>query len=179
MRQVITVLFICSLSVPFLGVFGWLSVEKYKLRKKVKHTIMEHVSNDELVSFTFKISDTSKLLRWEHDREFEYEGEMYDVVRRVYNYDQVTYHLWWDSKETELNQKLDNLTAALMNNSPSKERSTQQLSLFVSNLFLEELPCMEYPEIFEETTDKFYFSNSYISNCLSIPSPPPRSLRTL
>ncbi len=179
MRLLITILFSLSLAVPFLSVFSWLSIERKAVRKEVKHQIMEITSNDELISFTFKKSDTSEVLRWKHSKEFEYKGEMYDIVRRQYNNDQVTYFLWWDHEETSLNRRLTELTVSLFNQSPSKERSSHQLSFFLSQLFVEEFEVFRLPETSKDQNHSFYYSTNYKGFTPGILSPPPRDLRIL
>lgn len=176
MRHVITLLFMCLLSIPFLSVFGWLSLEKHKVRREVKHKIMEHVSNDELISFSFKLEDTTQLLRWEHSGEFEYQGEMYDVIRRAYHGDSITYFLWWDHEETKLNRKLTQLTMSLLNQSQSKEQSSQQLAYFLSHLFLNEPFAFEHAVFMEDHIHLFRYAMRQSSIYAKTPCPPPRDL---
>ena len=140
---------------------------------------MEITSNDELVSFTFEKSDTAKVLFWKHSKEFEYNGEMYDIVRREYNNDQVTYYLWWDHEETSLNRRLTELTASLFDQSPSKERSSHQLSFFLNQLFVEELEVFRLPETSQDQNHSFYYSTNYKDFTPGILNPPPRDLRIL
>src|SRR5690554_5973372 len=106
MRKHIPLLFILALTLPFIGVYGWLKFEKAAVRKSVKHRLMEGIPKDELIQFTFALEDTAKVLNWIHSKEFEYQGEMYDIVTRYYSKDSVKYDLWWDHEETELNKNM-------------------------------------------------------------------------
>lgn len=179
MRHVITILFSLSLTVPFLSVFSWLSIEKKAVRKEMKHQIMEVTSNDELISFTFEQKDTLKVLKWKHSKEFEYKGEMYDIVRREYENNHVTYYLWWDHEETALNGKLDKLTAALFDQSPSKERSSQQLSFFLTHLFVEESDLFSINLQLKDQNQFYHYSSHYTGFNPGPTCPPPKDLRIL
>tara|TARA_B100000508_G_scaffold141092_1_gene146377 strand:+ start:21042 stop:21512 length:471 start_codon:yes stop_codon:yes gene_type:complete len=156
-----------------------MSSERQAIRKKVKHQIMEVTSNDELISFTFDQADTSKVLRWKHSKEFEYNNEMYDVVRREYHGDQVTYFLWWDHDETKLNRKVNQLASSLFDRSPTKERSSQQLSFFLSQLYTEEIESFVLHHKQHEEEHFFSYLMNIESVHLSNPSPPPKDLRIL
>lgn len=83
---------------------------------------MESEPEEVYVHFAFSKVETETLLRWEHSKEFEYEGEMYDVVRAETRNDSVFYTLWWDHEETEINQKLARLTKEQHSRTPQKER---------------------------------------------------------
>src|SRR5690554_5590213 len=99
MRKHIPLLFILALILPFIGVYVWLKLKKSEVRKSVKHRLMKGIPKDELIQFTFALEDTAKVLNWIHSKEFEYQGEMYDIVTRYYSKDSVKYDLWWDHEE--------------------------------------------------------------------------------
>ena len=137
MRQFVSISFVLALFLPFVTIFSWLSLERAALKKNVKHELMKTVSDDELMAFTFPIEDTTTQLEWEHAGEFEYGGEMYDIVRRSYSNHEVTYHVWWDHDETVLNRKLTQLSSICFNDSPVKKKSGQQLAFYTQQLFVE------------------------------------------
>ena len=75
---------------------------------------------------------------WEHSKEFEFKGEMYDVVFTEYIEDKVIYYCWWDNKETKLNKQLaQNLEEILGGKS---DRNTNKISYFklLKSLYLEQ-----------------------------------------
>lgn len=173
MRKWLSILFVLSLTAPFVGVFGWLSMEKHLLRKEIKHELMASVSDEELKPLSFKKEDTLLILNWEHAKEFEYKGEMYDVVRRSYTKDSVTYYAWWDHEETELNQKLDRLTASLFEKSPEKKRSSQHFSFFLTQLFIEFHEVLFQPRPIDIGKDYFAYNELLSEPFISISTPPP------
>lgn len=173
MRQSLIILFIASLTVPFISVFSWLQIEKSALKREIKHQIMDLTSDEELISLTFHKNDTLKLLDWEHSGEFEYQGEMYDVVRREYQDDKVTYHLWWDHEETELNRQLTDLTASLFDQSPAKEKSSKQLSFFLDQLFVDQVNTALTNTALTEIKPCFYYPAISGNHNPEVQSPPP------
>lgn len=139
MRKHIPLLFILALTLPFIGVYGWLKFEKAAVRKSVKHRLMEGIPKDELIQFTFALEDTAKVLNWIHSKEFEYQGEMYDIVTRYYSKDSVKYDLWWDHEETELNKKLARLTNGLINQNPVEQSKTNYIVFVNKSMIFEHL----------------------------------------
>ncbi len=121
------------LLVPFAVVFFALKAEHYQHRKKVKHQLIASIDRDELVLLGFKNSEMGKLLRWEHSKEFEYQGEMYDVVERQSTADSMFFWCWWDNDETQLHRKLDRLLAlSQTTHSPFQKRNDRLLNVFKS-----------------------------------------------
>ena len=69
------------------------------------------VDRSELVLLQFSKTDTKTLLQWEHDTEFEFQGQMFDVMEVSEKGDSVTYVCWPDKEETHLNQQLAQLVS--------------------------------------------------------------------
>lgn len=107
------------------GSYVWLSVEKYRLKKEVKRIMLHNLERDQLDLLTFHKGDLKQKLRWEHSSEFEYLGQMYDVVETVVKRDSVYYLCWPDHRETALNSQLQALVDYMMQH--KDERSEGRL----------------------------------------------------
>jgi len=94
---------------PIAGVSAWLQVEKAMVKKEVRRHIISGIDKDGLVLLEFSRTETEPLLRWEHSREFEYDGQMYDIVDSWVVGDTVYYRCFWDRAETRLNEQLRKL----------------------------------------------------------------------
>lgn len=71
------------------------------IKKQVKRQIKEHVSSNELCYFTFSMSGSEfNNLKWEHNKEFELDGQMYDIVEGDTCNEIVYYSCFKDDKET-------------------------------------------------------------------------------
>lgn len=174
MRTFISIFFVLALLLPFATIFGWLSIERQVLRKNVKHELMKTVPEDELIALTFPREDTTSALHWEHAGEFEYRGEMYDIARRNYSDDEVTYRVWWDHEETELNRQLTQLSLIHFSDSPIKEKSDQQLSFFMQQLFAEQFESSLTDYAFHPIEHVFGYLRAHTNSVCEVDPPPPR-----
>ncbi len=85
---------------PFYGTYLYLSLQQKAIQEAVQRKLEEGIPSNELVKLTFSTSEINKVLRWEHDKEFEYKGQMYDVVEVTDVGDSLQYLCWWDKAET-------------------------------------------------------------------------------
>jgi len=84
---------------PSLGTFGWLHYQKYAVRAEVKQMMINKgMAEEHLVVLQFTTEEKA-LLNWEHDKEFEYQGQMYDVVDSYQVGDIFYYSCWPDMKK--------------------------------------------------------------------------------
>ena len=88
---------------------------------------MRSVDKSQLVRLSFTKTYAESGLRWEHSKEFEWLGEMYDVVSTESKDDSVTYWCWWDKEETALNKQLTDLVANSLGKNKERRRHQEQL----------------------------------------------------
>jgi len=140
------------------------------VRREVKHLLMESECEDDFVHLAFTTEETQTLLHWEHAGEFEYQGEMYDLVRTETRNDSVFYTLWWDHDETALNQKLAALTKTRQGESnPAKERQLiDDFKVYPPSA----APAKDAYFDLSQTTE-FYYRTTFLAIYLSVESPPP------
>ncbi|WP_107039475.1 hypothetical protein [Brumimicrobium mesophilum] len=176
MKNRIPILFILALTLPFVGIYGWLKFEKAAIQKTVKRQLMEGIPKEELIQFTFALSDTSTILDWKHGKEFELNGEMYDVVTRYYSTDSVKYDLWWDHEETELNRKLAKLTNSLINQNSEESSKNGFISFVLKSIYYDDNQVV-LSSPFENSNNVLNYdnvNNSLISRDVKPISPPPQ-----
>jgi hypothetical protein len=175
MKRLLAIFLLLSLIAPLGGAYLGFRIEKTRVNKAVKRHIIAGVSKDELVEFKFLLSDTSTKLRWEHDREFEFEGKMYDIVERNNINDSVTYWCWCDNVETQLNKQYKTLVAKALGNNPQKTNSKKQLIEYLKTLYFTGA-YKNQNTIYISVTDTFLdnyklYDDSWIK---SPPGPPPK-----
>lgn len=154
----------------------WLKHQKKQVKREVKWKIIEGIDKSELVLIQLSKSEAKERLDWEHSKEFEFEGEMYDVVEFEETADSVKYWCWWDYEETTLNKNLAAVVNNLLGNHPDKEEKEQKLISFYQSLFLEKIfqwQALQFTEASNPTTDYRFISKININ---SIPSPPPQKV---
>ena len=109
--------------------------------------------------------------RWIHSREFKYNGEMYDVVKKIEDDKQVFLYCINDEREKRLEKEFEKV---VQNNSTENKQRPVKYNHF--NILLSEPVKSEQNSIALVYKCEFNYSrtDSYNSPHLEIPSPPPR-----
>jgi hypothetical protein len=175
LKQLFSILLICSLIGPYLGISLYLKHEKRMLKREIKHQIIEGIDKSELVELTFTLADAETKLRWEHSQEFEYNGEMYDVVESKTIDGKVTYWCWWDNEETSLNKQLNQLLARALNDqTPSNSSSNAQSWLNLIFLVPDKTAFVQL-DFLKLRKSFFGLQNDLTGISISGDSPPPKA----
>ncbi|WKK76088.2 hypothetical protein QYS49_01265 [Marivirga salinae] len=154
----------------------WLNHQKKQIKREVKWKIIEGIDKSELVLIQLSKSEAAEKLEWKHSREFEFEGEMYDVVEFAETTDSIKYWCWWDYEETVLNKNLAEVVNNLLGNHPDKQEKEQKLISFYQSLFSEKVfqwQALQFAEVSNPETDYRFISKM---NIISIPNPPPQKI---
>lgn len=172
--QRFTALFLLlCLTLPFLGTYTWLKMEKRKVKKTIKWRMIDGMDKSELVLLKFTKEEAEAELEWEHSREFEYNGQMYDVVEKNEVGDTTYYYCWWDHEETKLNRQLSELVANAMGKNPLNKEKQERLTNFIKNLFLKNHFDKQALQLSGEETIHPSAHITYSSFRFSPPTPPP------
>jgi hypothetical protein len=134
------IILLVVLVAPVLITFYWLQHRKSVIRHEIGCRMIEGISRDELLLLKFTREESAALLSWEHSGEFEYHGQMYDVVETGEKGDTLYFWCWWDHDETRLNREFAGLVSRAFREDPQKKEKQEQLnsyfkSLYCSNLF--------------------------------------------
>jgi hypothetical protein len=135
LRPLIGIFLIMVLSAPFIVTFTCLKVQQKLVRKAVKRSLIAGLDKEELVLLSFTKAQTETELRWEHSKEFEYRGQMYDIVETCTEGDSIHYRCWWDHAETALCKKLDALATVAWGHHPKQKQHTTHLLSFLKTLY--------------------------------------------
>lgn len=135
---------------------------------------IEKPSEGELIEFIVfnkkDIAENKIDFKWIHSREFKYNGEMYDIVKKEENDKQLFLHCINDKKEKRLEEEFAKKVQDNSTNSKHRQVSNHL------NILLSE-PA-QTDNISVEPVCEFYFykllTDCYNSINLDIPSPPPR-----
>jgi hypothetical protein len=151
----------------------WLKHELKVTKREVKRQIIAGLDGSELMNFKFSKSDAGICLKWKHSKEFEFNAEMYDVVKSIVKGDTIIYTCWWDNKETKLNKQLAHLIGNIIGNNPQNKENQKRLVSFYQKLFHENTP--NYLEFYPINIFNPYcwFNNNFYSNNAPAPSVPP------
>jgi len=149
-------------------------MEKRVVRKSVKKRLIAGIAREELVLLKFSSRQKETLLNWEHSREFEYKGEMYDIIRFEQHGDTMWYWCYWDRQETKLKRKLDFLVVKMMGPAPQSRNEGRQLTEFFRSLYFpfenDNNPIVSFSKE-EKVLRPFLFA--LLKRDIIPPSPPP------
>lgn len=165
-------LFICLVA-PLVATFTFLHHQKASVRKELKHRIIDGVDRDELVLLKFTIAESRTKLRWKHTKEFEFAGQMYDIVEKQISGDTIYYWCWWDHEETRLNRQLDDLVAKVLGNNPQRKDRQDKTIEFLKKLYCNN--SIEFAMLMKEV--KLHYpagTGQFPAIAHSPPVPPPR-----
>lgn len=146
---------------------------------EVKHQVKESIKNGLAISelLLLKFSKTeAQNLKWEHDEEFEYHGEMYDVIQMHESADSIGYLVWHDKKESKINRLISE-TFRQGFRTDAKKAETQKRFNFYFQLLYFHASTAEYSSI---PTSKNLLNTSmstiYKLDVFSPQVPPPEKL---
>ncbi|MCB0585287.1 MAG: hypothetical protein KDD06_08180 [Phaeodactylibacter sp.] len=145
---------LCPSGLAFLF-FAW---QKYQLKENVKKQLLAGMDASELTVFKLSKADAGALLEWEEEGEFEYRGQMYDVVETAVEGDSIRYLCYPDVAESRLEKELRRLLAKPLNNDPATAGNAQRLISFYQSLFCVETPLCPLPARKSPQAHFFYAS---------------------
>ncbi len=161
---------------PVATIYSYLQYEKSAVRREIKGKMIAGMDREELVLLKFTKEETETKLRWEHSKEFEYNGQMYDIVSKEIKGDSIFFHCWWDYVETDLNKKLQKLVANAMDENGSNCDAHLNLYNYLCSFFCTEL--IDWHAITFQKTEIVYqdemHADIFNSIRISPPTPPPK-----
>jgi hypothetical protein len=173
-KKLISVLLFLSLTAPFAGTFTFLQIRKQLVKKEVKWKLIDGLDKEELVLLKFARKETETLLTWKHSREFEYHGEMYDIVETEIAGDSVFYYCWWDHEETHLNKQLNSLLAKAAGQHEQNKDNAKKIYQFFKTLYLEPLSHNNFQSFAVFSKQQSFFKEKFYSLNIAPPAPPPK-----
>ncbi len=175
MKKLLPLLLVIVMVAPFGGVYFGFRFEKSRISKLVKRQMIKGIDKENLVLLTFHYTEVETRLRWEHSGEFEFEGEMYDVVERSSRNDSVSFWCWCDKAETSLNKKHAILLRQVLGNDPQKPVKQSQLLDYLKTLYH---PGLNSGNLFSYAPEfhnlSFYYISLISAGNTQPPGPPPK-----
>lgn len=171
-NKILVYFLLITLNIPSFLTQIWIYNQKRLIRKEVKRCIEAEINISELIILHFTTDEIKTQLKWEHSTEFEYNNQMYDIVKKQFNGKQYTFWCWLDNKETKLNQNLSLLVRNAFNHDPLKKIKIQSLNFFLLNLILErfEINILKYKIFYSKIFH--YNSNQSKYNLFPMIKPP-------
>jgi hypothetical protein len=146
LKTVIAILLLCTFLLPFVGRYASIEYQARVVKKQVKRKMIAGINCTELVPLTISKHDAANKLNWHHHKEFEYQGQMYDIVYAdSIGNDTIQYWLYWDNDETKLNRQLASLVANVLGTDPIQQERNAQFNNFTKDIFCIEIVTLQMP----------------------------------
>lgn len=137
--------------------------------------LISQIDRNDLVLLKFSKNEINSKLKWEHAKEFEYLGKMFDIVYTQIHSDSIFYYCWQDDAETDLNHRF----IALFNSSLEKNSKTsnffQLLISFSSINYLQQTIDFNFDNSSSKKNTFPNISQIYENQTLTPDFPPPKS----
>lgn len=162
-------------SAPIFVAFLSYHIQLKKIKREVKNVLIDNTPRNELVSFTFDMQSAEfKKLNWKHNKEFEYQRKMFDIVEADTTEGNVYYLCFPDKQETALNAKFNNLLNNRFAHDVPSKNNQHLISQFIKSLCTNEIA--QYTYIDYSQIQKLYCKSHlrFSSAEIAIPSPPPQ-----
>lgn len=169
------IILLLTLFAPLLIVGGLLKWQEWQIEEQVEEMLLHSIPLEELELLQLSHEEATTLLDWEHEHEFAYHGEMYDVVKSKSSTDSVWYWCWKDDKETAMKKQWAKMKAQFAGKEQqAKKHNTSIGHWFFMGFFQErdEFSCNVPKLTSEKIVSPFIALKSHIS---APPSPPPKS----
>lgn len=173
-QKLISIFLFLVLLMPAVCLYSWFQMEQSSIKRTVKWKIATGIDKSELVTIKLSKADAEKELKWKHAKEFQFKGEMYDIVERKAEGDTLTFYCWWDFEETKLNKKVWALTHRIFNQSQEKQEKEQQLLKVFKSLYCQEHALMNFKETAYQSIKTFFYHAVLVDRYTKPNTPPPK-----
>lgn len=145
------------------------------MKEELKEYLVERKNKENIVLLVFTEEQYQSRLQWEYDYEFEYQGQMYDVVESIHKDGIYKIRCYKDDKEKKLKEKMTHFLAFGFDDDVQKNESQKKLSNYFNCLYYETNKLELTYFIFNTQT---IFSNRFklLKTYLTPFYPPPKSI---
>lgn len=171
--KVVGILLLLCLIVPIAITFTFLHNQKKQIKQEVKQQIINGINKENLVLLKFSKIESKSKFHWEGFKEFEYNGQLYDVVEKEIKGDTLYYWCWPDYEETEINKKIDNLVSYVLGHEKQRKESQKRIENFYRSLYFNSPPKWGY-FVIQSGQTTIPYRDSYKSISYPPPVPPPK-----
>ncbi|MDD5570254.1 MAG: hypothetical protein PHD97_03765 [Bacteroidales bacterium] len=171
MKRVISIILICGFAYSINGYYLNFKVEQFQIKENIKKEIQKHLNtyNKKLVVLKFSFNNLLKIKWIKKNKEFLYDGNMYDVVKSEVSADTIYYYCINDRKEKELITDFDKNTKE----QTGKSKKANNFKKRINNYFFGEIINAGITK--EISISYFNYTIDYKSVYKNNLSPPPKS----
>ena len=174
MKATIATILLALLLLPFGGSYLFLGLKKSQAKKQAALAIANVENPVEIVELSFSENQLQNDLRWEHAGEFEYQGQMYDIISKEVKGDTTYFKVYWDKVETLVNQRLKELIALHLNGDDDQSDDAMLVLSLSKAIYLQ--PSFNSTSLFQYRKEPQFIETPifYSYSISGIDAPPPR-----
>lgn len=169
---------ILTLCLPMLVIWSYFMVKQQMVKNEVEEKRNEGFNKDVVKILTFAKKDIKNIVRWEHDREFEFLGEMYDVISSKESKDSVSYTCYWDIEETKIKKQIVKLFFSDNENFPLQHEKEAKMIEYFKQFYTFQNVIMLADKLYQDiplhllNNKEIVFIKQLFN---TVPHPPPKS----
>ncbi|NPD45594.1 MULTISPECIES: hypothetical protein [unclassified Lentimicrobium] len=135
MKKAFSILFLFVFLYNLVGYYIVFNMVQFQVKDEVKYLIKHFVPQEELVLISIENSK-SYLLAWtKPNKEFRYQGQMFDIVEKQIKDNKIIYSCIHDFKESKLFENLDIHIKNYISHHPEQQNKTKNLLNIMAKLF--------------------------------------------
>ena len=175
MKTLLSLTLLFALLLKMGGFYAILSFEREEIREKVEQKIIKSLSKSELICIVADDYNSSKI-EWERpEKEFRFEGNLYDVVYAENALGITHYYCLSDEDETKLEAKIDKLLEKETKHLPFGSHSKSMLNFLLEPLTIHQNSTFYFNHFIEKYSSVFSnLSIFYPSDFVSKLKQPPQ-----
>lgn len=175
MKRALTILLLITFVYNFLGAGFVYNVWLYTVKENVKERIKLSVEEERTLIKVPKSwsKNPPESFKWHEENEFEYRGQMYDIIDKETRGNEIWYYCYWDKAETKLLNNLSKYVSSYLQQHPQESQKTSFLSSYLDKVFIS----THFTGLLAPSPKENSFAKqgpSYFSIILDVDAPPPQ-----
>jgi hypothetical protein len=135
MKKILSIITIFCFTIPVLSVYFFLLAEKENIKNLTHEKLFSEKKSTNWIKIELSEKEAHQLIEWENDHEFEYNQNMYDVVKREQSGNHLIYWCYQDIEESLINEQLGELFSYLTGGHSTRPETRHLLEKVFKKLY--------------------------------------------
>ena len=157
-----------------MGYYIVFNMIQFQVKDEVKYLLKHTVPLEDLVLISIENSESSLLTWTKPNKEFRYQGQMYDIVEKKIKGSKIEYRCLHDFKESKLFENLDIHIKNYISHHPEQQNKTKNFLNIVAKLFFFQRNTLSLETFCYTRKTPSTFLQNYKSIALDLRYPPPQ-----
>jgi hypothetical protein len=177
MKKILSIITIFCFTIPALSVYFFLLAEKENIKNLTHEKLFSEKKSTNWIKIELSEKEAHQLIEWENDHEFEYNQNMYDVVKREQSGNHLIFWCYQDVEESFVNEQLEELFSYLTGGHSTRPETQHLLKEIFKKLYCS-IPKEDKFFVHAVALSSRPFQHIYCSEfSTEVPTPPPNDNR--